>query len=91
MEKFERWLYNKTVGGRGLLEGLKSYLHIDGYHFANTANGDERSNIFISLIETAKQNKLDPNRYILYVLGQATNLDPSSTAWAEQLLPENPP
>lgn len=37
------------------------------------------------------QNKLDPNRYILYVLGQATNLDPSSTAWAEQLLPENPP
>ena len=59
--------------------------------FANTANGVEGSSIIFSLIETAKENKLDPCRYLTHVLGLATNLDQSNSDWAEQLLPENAP
>ena len=59
--------------------------------FANTANGAEGSSIIFSLIETAKDNKLDPYRYLTHVLGLAPNLDQSDPDWAEQLLLENEP
>ena len=56
-----------------------------------SVNGAEGSSIIFSLIETAKENKLDPYRYLTHVLGLAPNLDQSKPDWAEQLLPENAP
>ena len=44
-----------------------------------------------SLIETAKENKLDPYRYLLWVLESAPALAQEKNFWAEQLLPEKAP
>ncbi len=44
-----------------------------------------------SLIETAKQNRLIPYRYLAYVLSAAPNLDRSDRDWVIPLLPANAP
>ncbi|WP_409970120.1 transposase domain-containing protein [Bengtsoniella intestinalis] len=44
-----------------------------------------------SLIETAKENGLDPYRYLVYVLKTAPGLDQSAHNWMASLLPENAP
>ena len=44
-----------------------------------------------SLIETAKENGLDPCRYLLWVLRNAPQLSETDEAWAEKLLPANAP
>ena len=44
-----------------------------------------------SLIETAKENGLDPYRYLLWVLRNAPQLSEENAAWAEKLLPANAP
>ena len=43
--------------------------------FANTPGGAQSSAVIFSLIETAKENGLDPYRYLLYVLKTAPTLD----------------
>ena len=43
------------------------------------------------LIETAKENGLDPYRYLLWVLRNAPAMSQTDEAWAEQLLPANAP
>ena len=47
--------------------------------------------IIYSLIETAKENGLDPYRYLLWVLRNAPQLSETDEAWAEKLLPANAP
>ena len=42
-----------------------------------------------SLIETAKENGLDPYRYLLWLLQNAPQLSEANKAWAEKLLPAN--
>ncbi len=59
--------------------------------FANTPNGAEASAITFSLIETAKENGLDPYKYLTYVFETAPGLDQSQDGWAEPLLPWNAP
>ena len=60
--------------------------------FANTARGAQGSAVIFSIVETAKENKLDPYRYLVYVLKQAKELHSSNeTNWVERLLPENAP
>lgn len=59
--------------------------------FANTPSGAQSSAIIFSLIETAKENGLDPYRYLTYVLNTAPNLDRSKVSWAALLLPANAP
>ena len=59
--------------------------------FANTAGGAEGSSIIFSLIETAKENKLDPYHYLTHVLRLSPTLDQDEDGWVEQLLPENAP
>lgn len=59
--------------------------------FANTPNGAEGSAVIYSLIETAKENLLDPYRYLVYVLTTAPNLDQTQPDWVIQLLPANAP
>lgn len=57
----------------------------------SACSGAEGSSIIFSLIETAKENKLDPYRYLTHVLQLAPTLDQSKDDWVKQLLPENAP
>lgn len=59
--------------------------------FANTPSGAQGSAIIFSLIETAKENQLDPYRYLVYVMSTAPNLDRADPTWITQLLPVNAP
>jgi len=59
--------------------------------FANTPHGAQGSAIIFSLIETAKENGLDPYRYLVYILSTAPGLAEETPAWAERLLPKHAP
>ena len=59
--------------------------------FANTPGGAQASAVTYSLIETAKENKLDPYKYLLWVLQSAPGLSQADEFWAEKLLPANAP
>ena len=59
--------------------------------FANTPGGAQVSSVIYSLIETAKENGLDPYRYLLWVLRNAPGLSETDEAWAEKLLPAKAP
>lgn len=49
------------------------------------------SSVIYNLIETAKENGLNPYRYLLWVLQNAPGLSKTDEAWAEKLLPANAP
>ena len=55
--------------------------------FANTPGGAQASAVIYSLIETAKENGLDPYQYLLWLLQNAPGLSETDEAWAEKLLP----
>ena len=59
--------------------------------FANTPGGAQASAVIYSLIETAKENGLDPYRYLLWVLQNAPQLSETDETWAEKLLPARAP
>ena len=59
--------------------------------FANTPGGAQSSSVIYSLIETAKENGLDPYRYLLWVLRSAPVLSQTDMEWAEQLTPASAP
>ena len=59
--------------------------------FANTPGGAQASSVIYSLIETAKENGLDPYRYLLWLPQNAPQLSETDEAWAEKLLPANAP
>ena len=59
--------------------------------FANTPGGAQASAVIYSLIETAKENDLDPYRYLLWILQNAPQLSEEDAVWAEKLLPANAP
>ena len=59
--------------------------------FANTPGGAQASSVIYSLIATAKENGLDPYRYLLWVLRNAPGLSETDEAWAEKLLPAKAP
>ena len=67
-----------------LVMGRKNWL-------ANTPGGAQTSSMIYSLIETAKENGLDPYRYLLWVLQNAPGLSETDEAWVEKLLPANAP
>ena len=96
----EQWPYLKRFLEDGRLEisnnraersmkpfvmGRKNWL------FANTEGGAQGSAIIYSLIETAKENGLDPYRYLVYVLSEAPKAATTGKEWAVQLLPEYAP
>lgn len=93
-----KYLYNYLLDGRLESSNNRAERSVKpfviarkNFLFANTAGGAEGSSIIFSLIETAKENGLDPYRYLAHVLSLAPNLDRTSPDWAEQLLPENAP
>lgn len=59
--------------------------------FANTPGGALVSSVIYSPIETAKENGLDPYRYLLWLLQNAPQPSKTDEAWAEKLLPANAP
>ena len=61
--------------------GRKNFL------FCNTPSGAQSSAVLYSLIETAKENGLDPYRYLTWVLEQAPTLAVTDDTWAGKLVP----
>ena len=59
--------------------------------FANTPGGAQGSATIFSLIETAKENDLDPFRYLVWVLSEAPALASTDDDWAERLTPAHAP
>ena len=59
--------------------------------FANTLGGALVSAVILSLIDTAKENGLDPYQYLLWLLQNAQGLSETDEAWAEKLLPARAP
>ena len=62
-----------------------------GWLFSNTPAGAQASAVIYSLIETAKENVLDPYRYLLWVLESAPAMALEGDAWAGMLTPANAP
>jgi len=56
--------------------------------FSNTPSGAEASATVMSIIETAKINKIDPFKYLTYIFETAPQLDMTKTEDVEKLLPE---
>ena len=65
--------------------GRKNFL------FANTPSGAKGSATMFSLIETARENGLDPYRYLTWVFQTAPNLDLQDSGTVQFLLPWNAP
>ena len=59
--------------------------------FSNTPAGAQSSAVIYSLIETARENDLDPYRYLVWLLHNAPGLSQTDEAWAESFLPVNAP
>ncbi len=59
--------------------------------FANTPNGAQGSAVIFSIIETAKENGLDPYKYLVYIFQNAPKLAAEKDDWATSFLPENVP
>lgn len=59
--------------------------------FANTPNGARSSAIIFSLIQTAKENNLDPFRYLTWILKTAPYLNMKDPSQVDLLLPINAP
>ena len=65
--------------------GRKNFL------FANTPAGAKSSAVYFSLIETAKENGLDPYRYLTWVLKTAPTINMDDDDQLANLLPLNAP
>ncbi len=63
--------------------GRKNFL------FANTARGAQSSAIIYSIVETAKENGLQPFNYLTYLFEKLPNMDTEDTDQLDQLLPRS--
>ena len=59
--------------------------------FVNTPRGATGSAVMFSIIETAKENGLNPYKYLAYVFREAPNMDSYDHQQLESLLPWNAP
>ena len=59
--------------------------------FANTPSGAASSAVIFSLIQTAMENKLDPFRYLTWLMSSAAEMDLSQPENVQLLLPWNVP
>ncbi|SFS45247.1 IS66 family transposase [Marininema halotolerans] len=58
--------------------------------FANTARGAQASAIIYSVVETAKENRLNPFLYLIYLFERLPNIDTNEESQFDQLLPWSP-
>lgn len=61
--------------------GRKNFL------FSNTSKGARSSAIIFSIVETAKENGLKPNDYLMYLFEQMPNIDRQNPDLIERLMP----
>lgn len=59
--------------------------------FSSTPTGTQSNTVIYSLIETAKENDLDPYRYLVWLLHNVHDLRRKDEARAESFLPVNAP
>lgn len=59
--------------------------------FPNTSAGAQSSVVAYSLIETARENGLDPYRYLLCIFREAPKAAAADPDWAEYFLPQYDP
>lgn len=57
--------------------------------FANTPRGAQGSAVMFSLIQTVIENKIDPYKYLVWVMKEGQRIKDTDENWAEKLLPEN--
>ncbi len=57
--------------------------------FANTPKGAHASAIIYSIVETAKENRLDPYAYLRHLFEKLPNMDCNNLEALDQLLPWN--
>jgi transposase len=57
--------------------------------FANTPRGAKTSAIIYSIVETAKENGLNPSAYLQYLFERLPEIDPTDAAAIDSLLPWN--
>jgi hypothetical protein len=68
---------------KSFVTGRKAWL------FANTPEGATASATIYSLVETAKENGLNPFKYLTYLFEQLPNVDCTSPAALDRLLPRS--
>ena len=56
-----------------------------------TPAGAQSSAVIYSLVETAKENGLDPFRYLCWIMKSAPAMAISDADWASKLVPSNAP
>lgn len=59
--------------------------------FANTPSGARASAVIYSLMETAKENGLDPYKYLVWLLQEAPKLSRADAQWPSRFLPAHAP
>ncbi|MBR1842051.1 MAG: IS66 family transposase, partial [Oscillospiraceae bacterium] len=59
--------------------------------FANTPAGATSSAVIYSIIETAKENGLDPYRYLLWIFREAPKVKKKDDSWFKTFLPSSAP
>ena len=98
LEKQWPYLNNVLLDGRleltnNLAERSIKPFVIDrkNFLFAVSPKGAQSSAIMFSIVETAKENKLNPYNYLCHIFKTAPNLDQTNLDWIKLLLPENAP
>ena len=72
--------------------GMKPFvISQKNFLFANTLNGAKNSAVMFGMIETAKENGLDPYRYLSRVLNEAPKRAKNDPGLAKSLSPQNAP
>lgn len=94
----KQYLYNYLLDGRLELSNNRAERSIKpfvmarkNFLFANTPSGADSSAVVFSIIETAKENNLDPYKYITWVLSTAPKISETTENWAVECLPWKAP
>ena len=92
------WLTNYLLDGRLEISNNRAERSIKpfvmgrkNFLFANVPKGAESSAVIYSLIETAKENGLDPYRYLTWLMHEAPSLDMGKDDQVARLMPINAP
>ena len=96
----DQWKYLQGYLADGRLEisnnrserSIKAFV-IDrkNFLFSNTPGGAKASANWMTLIATARENGLDPYKYLVWLLNNASELATTDENWPEKLLPWNAP
>ena len=96
LKEQQPYLLNYLKDGRLELSNNRAELSIKpfvidrkNFLFANTPSGATGSAVIFTLIQTAIENKLDPYRYLTWLMGTAANMDLTQPELVQQLLPWN--